>query len=114
VPKQKSVPTSTDLTVTSVDGLKILIARQGDGAMVGVSAKDKDPVYQRVSGGNLREVLNGVPAVVAAALERWQATPRNPEYARPAPPPLVPARPQTAAAQGAAKKGKEVARPLLF
>jgi len=92
--------------------LKVLIALNGDVAMVGVKTPDTDPIFTKVEGG-LAGALQQVPGLIEAAKSKWATNPRNPKAVLPEPPP-APARTVTPARKPAAEPEKPKAQPSFF
>ncbi len=93
--------------------LKVVITSVEDGekrsAIVGVSRPDCDPVVT-VVGGRLEEALPQVPALVTAALARWERAPKNPATAF-KPPPSPPASQRRVAAPTGPVTGPSASSP---
>ena len=64
--------------------LKVVIILKADRAMLGVQSPDCDPVYKTME-GDLSDVLQIVPALVADARLQWTAAPRYPKADLPKP-----------------------------
>ncbi|MDP2949626.1 MAG: hypothetical protein Q8P22_08830 [Chloroflexota bacterium] len=96
-------------------GLKVVLEELAGRAMVGVQAKDCDPVLTVLPGLTLEQALERVPGLVAAARERWAQNPKMPAYQRP-PEPTKPATPATRSTAAAPPKPRqpEVVRPKLM
>jgi len=61
---------------------KLVMDEKDGSVLIGVSAKDCDPLVRTVE-GNLEAALDKVPAILAMAQERWTQSPRNPAYRQP-------------------------------
>lgn len=74
------------MATTAVKDLKIVLnVREGQtrvGVIGKIDGKDTDPFPRTVS-GDLEEALREVPAIVAAAEEKWANSPQNPKYKKP-------------------------------
>ena len=93
-----------------VTELKIVIILKANKAMLGVQSPDCDPVYKTME-GDLAEVLQVVPTLVAEAKLKWTAAPRYPKADLPKP--VVPATTTTPAASKPAAKAAP-AQPKFF
>ncbi len=96
-------------------GLKVVVEELEGKAVVGVQAKDCDPLLTVLPGVTVEQALGRVPELVAAARERWTLNPKMPAYQRP-PEPAKPATPAPRSATVAPPKPKqpEVVRPQLM
>lgn len=76
--------------------MKVVIVMKDENFLLGVQSPDCDPIYMTVK-GSLTAALKKVPALVAEAKQKWEATPRYPKANLPEPPPsTTPARNQPA------------------
>ena len=82
------------------DEMKIVIVTKGNAGSIGVQSPDCDPVFVMVDGG-LEAILANVPEVVAAAKQKWQASPKNPKCETPLPSQEKPAAKPAATTTGA-------------
>ena len=96
-------------------GVKVVVEKLEGKAVVGIQAKDCDPVLTVLPGLTLEQALGRVPDLVAAARERWAQSPKMPAYQRP-PEPAKPATPAPRSTTVAPPKPKqpEVVRPQLM
>lgn len=84
--------------------LKVVITFEKEKTVVGISQTDCDPVFSVLSVTEVEAVLAMIPDCIAAAKEKWQASPRYPKVELPAPPPVTTTPGKPAAATTTPKK----------
>jgi hypothetical protein len=94
-------------------GLKVVVEELEGRTVVGVQAKDCDPLITALPGLTLEEAMVHVPELVASAIRRWNQNARMPTYQRPPelPKPATPAATATAPAR---PRQPETSRPRLI
>ncbi len=81
------------------EDLKVVVSLKGGRATIGVQQPSSDPHIETFDASDLSGLTQEVSAVVDRARARWEDSPKNPAYQRPAPP----ARGRNRRGQGAAQ-----------
>ena len=81
------------------EDLKVVVSIKGGKATIGVQQPSSDPHIETFDAPDVSGLTQEVPAVVERARARWEDSPKNPAYQRPAPP----ARRRNRGAQGPAQ-----------
>ena len=81
------------------EDLKVVVSIKGGRATIGVQQPSSDPHIETFDAPDVSGLTQEVPAVVERARARWEDSPKNPAYQRPAPP----ARRRNRGAQGPAQ-----------
>ncbi|MBA7642930.1 hypothetical protein ES703_50639 [subsurface metagenome] len=89
--------------------MKVVIIMKDDRVMLGVQSPDCDPVYTTMK-GSLSAALKKVPALVAEAKQKWEATPRYPKADLPEPAPS----PTPARTPVTIQSAKKAEKPSFF
>ena len=83
------------------EDLKVVVSIKEGRAIIGVHRPSSDPYIESFDDPVLSGLTQEVSAVIERARARWEHTPKNPAYERPAPP----ARRQNRREQGSAQTG---------
>lgn len=67
------------------EDLKVVVSMRGDKATIGVQCPSSDPHVESFDEADLNGLAREIWAVTERAKAKWQETPKNPAYARPAP-----------------------------
>jgi len=110
VAAEQPAPESTEASPQKPsDELKVVIVMKADRVMLGVQSPNCDPVYTTMK-GSLSAALKKVPALVAEAKQKWEATPRYPKADLPEPAPS----PTPARTPVTIQSAKKAEKPSFF
>ncbi len=102
----------------AAEDLKVVVSIKGGRATIGVQRPSADPHIETFDDRDLRGLAQEVPAVTERARAKWQETPKNPAYTRPAPPARRRNRRRQGSAQATTAEGEaereQALTPRLF